>query len=152
MTPLLLFLAFAAPPDEAQVLAVVDRFFAAMVARDAAGAAKVLEKDGVFTEVTPEGVTGAQTHAAFLKDLAAGKQQWRERIWNPKVLVHGRLALVWAPYDFAIDGKFSHCGVDSFQLVKGPQGWKISGAAFTIEKKGCPPSPLDAKPRPKARR
>jgi uncharacterized protein (TIGR02246 family) len=152
MTRWILLLAFAAAPDETQVLAVVERLFAALAARDADAAARLLEKDGLFTRVTPDGAVGVQTHADFLKNLAAGREKYRERIWNPKVLVRGRLALVWAPYDFHIDGRFSHCGVDSFQLVRGSEGWKISGAAYTIETKGCPPSPLDARPRAKTKR
>ena len=153
MTPLVALLAFAAAsPEEAQVLAVLERFFAAMTARDDAAAARTLEKDGQFTRVGPDGAAGTQTHADYLRALATGKEKFRERIWTPQVLIHGRLATVWAPYDFHIDGKFSHCGVDNFQFVKGPQGWKISGAAYTIEPKGCPPSPLDAKPKKKPRR
>jgi len=69
------------------------------------------------------------------------KEISRERIWNPEVRVHGSIATVWAPYDFWVDGKFSHCGVDAFDLIKTPDGWKIAGGVFTMEAK-CEPSPL----------
>jgi len=48
---------------------------------------------------------------------------------------------VWAPYDFWRDGKFSHCGVDAFDLIKTDEGWKIAGGGYTLESK-CEPSPL----------
>jgi hypothetical protein len=56
--------------------------------------------------------------------------------------VSGRVATVTAPYDFHLDGAFSHCGTDIFTLVNGPQGWRISGGVYTVIKQGCPPSPL----------
>jgi hypothetical protein len=57
------------------------------------------------------------------------------------VRVHESIATVWAPYDLWIDGKFGHCGVDTFDLIKTVEGWKIAGGAFTMEVK-CEPSPL----------
>ena len=45
------------------------------------------------------------------------------------------------PYDFWIDGKFSHCGIDAFDLIKTEEGWKLAGGVYTIESK-CEPSPL----------
>jgi hypothetical protein len=73
--------------------------------------------------------------------LQRSKQTNRERIWNPEVRVHGLIATVWAPYDFWTDGKFSHCGIDAFDLIKTADGWKISGGTFTMES-ACEPSPL----------
>ena len=45
------------------------------------------------------------------------------------------IATVWTPYDFWIDGKFSHCGIDAFDLVKTDEGWKIAGGSYTLEDK-----------------
>jgi hypothetical protein len=47
----------------------------------------------------------------------------------------------WAPYDFHLDGKLSHCGIDSFGLVRGADGWRIAGISYTVQKTGCAPSP-----------
>jgi hypothetical protein len=63
-------------------------------------------------------------------------------MWTPAVHVHGAIAVVWAPYDFHIDGKFSHCGVDTFSLVRTATGWQISGISYTVEPTGCAASPL----------
>jgi hypothetical protein len=65
-----------------------------------------------------------------------------ERMWDARVLIHGRIAVLWTPYDFHRDGKFSHCGVDAFSLVKTDDGWKIAGFIYTVEPEGCRPSPL----------
>ena len=48
-----------------------------------------------------------------------------ERITMGTVLVDGDLASVWTPYQFYFDGKFRHCGANSFQLVRINKEWKI---------------------------
>ncbi len=56
------------------------------------------------------------------------------KVWDPKILIHKEIAVVWTKYDFHREGKFSHCGVDAFNLIKTPEGWKISGIIYTVEK------------------
>ena len=73
--------------------------------------------------------------------LSKGKGVLLERIWDPEVKIRGPIANVWTPYDFWIDGKFSHCGIDSFDLIKVDGQWKISGIMYTVES-DCKPSPL----------
>ena len=41
-----------------------------------------------------------------------------ERITFDVVKVDGPLAIAWTPYSFYYKGQFSHCGVNSFQLVR----------------------------------
>lgn len=48
-----------------------------------------------------------------------------ERIRFDVVRIDGSLAIVWAPYEFYYKGKYSHKGVDSFQLVRVNGVWKI---------------------------
>lgn len=51
---------------------------------------------------------------------------WEERLGTPTVLQHQGLAQVWVPYRFLLDGKTSHCGYNSFQLVLLDGVWKIN--------------------------
>ena len=60
-----------------------------------------------------------------------------ERIQFDIVKIDGPLAIVWAPYKFFYKGKFSHCGVDSFQLVKINGEWKIQYLIDTRRKNKC---------------
>ena len=83
----------------------------------------------------------AFSNEEYFADLQASSQKMRERIWNPEVRVSGLIATVWAPYDFWLDGKFSHCGIDQFDFIKSEEGWKIAGGVYTLEPK-CAPSPL----------
>ncbi|OAB78827.1 nuclear transport factor 2 family protein [Cochleicola gelatinilyticus] len=63
----------------------------------------------------------------FLKVIAARPegQVWDEQILGYEVLSDGNLAHVWTPYRFYVDGKFSHCGANSFTLVYTDESWKI---------------------------
>ncbi|MCC8425417.1 nuclear transport factor 2 family protein [Mucilaginibacter sp. UR6-11] len=65
------------------------------------------------------------------------KGVWDERIVITDVKIDVALASVWAPYKFYLDDKFSHCGVDVFQLMKTAGGWKIIYIADTRRKDNC---------------
>ncbi|HNA01067.1 MAG TPA: hypothetical protein PLN49_09415, partial [Ferruginibacter sp.] len=60
-----------------------------------------------------------------------------ERITFDVVRVDGALAIAWTPYKFYFNGKFSHCGVNSFQLVRFNGEWKIQYLIDTRRKAGC---------------
>ncbi len=48
-----------------------------------------------------------------------------EQIKFESIKVNRELASVWTPYQFFYKEKYSHSGVNSFQLVKLKEGWKI---------------------------
>lgn len=130
------------PPAEtpqaakANVLAVVQRFFDAMAARDPAACKATLAPEGQLQALN-EGAQGPtlsyRTLGEFADRLPTWKERPLERIWNPTVLVQGRMATVWAPYDFHRDGKFSHSGIDVFTLMRAADDWKIVSLAFTMQ-------------------
>lgn len=128
----------AASDEEGSVLAAVQRLFDAMAARDAAAARVVLMPEGRIVQFREgAGAPTVSSQAEFPDRIGAASAPLRERIWDAKVLVHGRIAQVWAPYDFHRGETFSHCGVDSISLVKTAEGWKIAGLAYTVETTGC---------------
>lgn len=132
--------------DERDVIAVVQKFFDAMATCDAASARAITLPEGRlyrFVVGTPDPVRSS-TFEEFNNGLAACTRTLLERMWSPQVRVHKGIASLWAPYDFWLNGAFSHCGIDSFELVKTPEGWKLTGGTYTIEREGCTPSPLGA--------
>lgn len=60
-----------------------------------------------------------------------------ERITFDVVKVDGPLAMAWTPYQFYYKGQFSHCGVNSFQLVRFNGEWKIQYIIDTRKRQGC---------------
>jgi hypothetical protein len=133
----------AQTPEE-QVNAVVDLLMTSIGRADSATAASLFHPDANLVIVdSREGRRSVQTLPA--SDLAASVGQsggvWEERVWDPQVLFDGDLALVWAPYDFHIDGRFSHCGVDAFHLARAAEGWKIISIVYTRRVEDCDSPP-----------
>ncbi len=50
---------------------------------------------------------------------------FEERILNYSIQVDGAMAHVWTPYEFYVNNKFSHKGVNAFTLFKDNDQWKI---------------------------
>jgi len=133
-TGLLISTLHAETQDEKAVLSPINEMFAAMAKRDAAaikkplltGGSMVLMRDGKPTQMTFE---------AFA-DLVGkpGKANIEERIHDPLVRIDNDLAVVWAPFEFLVDGKVDHCGTDLFNLVRTDGKWLIASIADTGRK------------------
>ncbi|PWI29703.1 3-methyl-2-oxobutanoate hydroxymethyltransferase [Flavobacteriaceae bacterium LYZ1037] len=65
------------------------------------------------------------------------EQKWDERLLDYKIQIDGTMAHVWTPYEFWVNGQFSHCGVNSFQLFKDDGNWKIIYLIDTRRREGC---------------
>jgi hypothetical protein len=131
--------------DRAAVIQVIDNFFAAMTARDVEKMRSLMTPDGILYgyRETPEGLQIARpTHNAYLESLGSGAGTLVERYWDPEIMLYGRLATVWTPYDFHVDGNFSHCGVNNFSMLRTDTGWVITGVVFSMEGDNCEVSPL----------
>lgn len=139
--------AHAAAQDDAEAgaVAAVQALFDAMAARDG-DAIRGLLTEGAMFVATAETADGVQVRESTGADFAASIGQpgpaLLERMWDPHVMIEGPVAVVWTPYDFHVDGQFSHCGIDAVSLVQTGDGWKISSIAYTRETEGCEPSPL----------
>jgi hypothetical protein len=74
----------------------------------------------------------------FAKSISAYKKDsLDERIVFETIKIDGPLASVWTPYKFYFGGKFLHCGVNSFQLVRTNGRWKIQYLIDTRRQQGC---------------
>lgn len=127
------------------VIAVVNEFFRAMTARDSAAFARTQMPDGIAYAVRGRGDSVAirrQTFEASTRQIATTPDTYVERMWQPTVMVHGPIAVIWAHYDIHRNGQFGHCGVDAFTLIRSATGWKIATVTYTVEPTGCAPSPL----------
>jgi hypothetical protein len=127
-------------PEEKAVLATVQALFDTMRDRDTTAAAALLLPDGMnFVAIDGRDSLMRWPNAAFVDQLKQPGVQARERMWDAEVRVRGKIAQVWAPYDLYVNGSFRHCGIDAFTLIFENNRWRITGAAFTVEKKDCPP-------------
>ena len=124
----------AAIPEEQAVLAPVKAMFDGMAKRDAAaikepllpGGTMVLMRDGKPVQMTLE---------AFADRVGRpGTTQIEERIHDPLIRIDNDLAMVWAPFEFLIDGRVDHCGTDLFNLIRKDGKWLIASVADTGRK------------------
>lgn len=124
-----------APAVQEEVLDVVQGLFDAIEERDTDRAAELLHPDGQFFRVPLpfEELPPPAPHEEFVQSLAEPGPDLLERMENPEVQVHERLASAWTPYEFYAGGEFSHCGVNAFHLVRDDAGWRIVGIVYTVE-------------------
>ena len=129
---------------EDSVKATINTLFTAMKSADAALLKSVFSDSALLQTIArdKEGKTVIRTESA--NDFAAlvgtlKKDSADERISFETVKIDGPLAIVWTPYNFFYNGKFSHCGVNSFQLVRFEGIWKIQYLIDTRRRAGCKP-------------
>jgi hypothetical protein len=123
---------------EKEVLAAVQKTFDGMATNDAARILASMTADARLYGVR-DGAAYAMPAEQWANHIASIKSQFIERFTTaPKVSIHGAIANVWGEYEFLRDGKFGHCGVDSFNLLKTNEGWKVATILDTEETSGCP--------------
>ncbi|NII84144.1 nuclear transport factor 2 family protein [Pedobacter sp. SG908] len=134
---------FAQSDDESAIKKNIAKLFTGMkdgdstLTRSAFAPAAIMQ-----TIVNKEGKVSIRTESVndFIKFIGTPHQdKYDERIVFTKILIDGPLASVWTDYKFYLGEKFSHCGVNSFQLVKGDKGWQIVYIIDTRRKEGCNP-------------
>jgi hypothetical protein len=79
-----------------------------------------------------------QNISGFLKLVTqyAKVRNWEEELQSFKFNIDGKLAQVWCPYQFYLNGMLSHCGANSIQLFYEEEQWKIISIVDT-RRKNC---------------
>ena len=63
-------------------------------------------------------------------------------MWVLSVMVSGTIAIVWYPYDIYVDGQWSHCGIDIFNMIRTNDGWRIAVLQYNAQQPPeCEPHP-----------
>lgn len=95
-------------------------------------------ENAVLQTITKEGTVKSDSIQDFVASVSKfSKGDLDERIVVDAVHTDGDLASVFAPYTFYFKGKLSHCGANSFQLVKQNNEWKIQYIIDTRRKDNC---------------
>lgn len=118
------------PTDvEIEVKQVIQNMFTAMKNSDTVLLKNCFSESVIFQTIQnkPEGVVvKTESIKEFIQSI--GKQMPNaldERIEFGAVNIEPLMATVWTPYTFYYKGQYSHKGVNSFQLVKLKEGWRI---------------------------
>jgi hypothetical protein len=127
---------------EDSVKAVINSLFAGMKNANADMIKAAFSDSAILQTITrnKEGKTVVVTDkvddfASLIGNLK--KDSADERIVFESIKIDGPLAIAWTPYNFFYNGKFDHCGANSFQLVRFDGIWKIQYLIDTRRRKGC---------------
>jgi hypothetical protein len=124
--------------EEQAVLAVLQALLDAIANQDPAAMHAVLVPEGGATHSRDDRV-----FHTLLRELTArmpvGATTLEELIFDPLVRVDDDIAMIWAPYDFFIDGEPHHWGTNIISLLKRDGHWRITGVTDN-GRSGCRPT------------
>jgi|HubBroStandDraft_5_1064220.scaffolds.fasta_scaffold112124_2 hypothetical protein len=122
-----------ARPDDRAIFAPINLLFDGMAKRNPSAIEASAIPGATFVSMQ-YGTLEQMTFEQFAQRVGAGTTHIEERIHDPLVRVDNDLAMVWAPFEFRIDGKLDHCGTDLFSLVHNDGKWLIGSLAATLRK------------------
>lgn len=110
---------------------VIETFFTGLHNGDSTLVNSTLYKD-IKIQTTHTNAKGnnfliTETKETLLTNIAHKKPTtiYLEKLLSIDIKIDGNLASVWTPYEFFLNGKFSHCGANSFQLFNNNGTWQI---------------------------
>jgi len=125
----------------AEVMTAVEGFFTGMRSRDSAGLSHLFTARATWVTVAYRDgrVSVARRPAApDVGRMVRAPEDLDERfLEEPVVRVDGDVAVVWGYYQFKVGGKVSHCGYDSFHMVREDGVWRLEGGVYTVRPDGC---------------
>jgi hypothetical protein len=98
-----------------------------------------LKLETIYINTDGLSVLKSESKADFLRAVSEKREEdkWEEKLTSITIHIDENLASVWAPYKFYLNSKFSHCGVNSFQLFNNDDHWEIIYLVDTRRKEDC---------------
>src|SRR5688572_13579830 len=123
------------------VKAVINQFFDGMKNVDVSMVTSSFADSAILLTIVERGgkvsVRNEQL-SGFTGEVSKQEKGWLdERIQFETIKIDGAMAIAWTPYKFYYKGQFSHCGVNTFQLVRINGAWKINFLIDTRRREGC---------------
>lgn len=131
--------------EKKAIKTVIATFFEGLHKGDSSIVKPTLHKDIKIqtTSTNREGEHILQTDSKekLLTSIANKKPEhvYLEKLLSYDIKIDGNLASVWTPYEFYFNGKFSHCGANSFQLFNNNGKWEITYLIDMRRRAGCKP-------------
>lgn len=121
-------------PAQAAVMAVVDSAMAAINSGDMIALSNVMTDSAqVYAARLRDGTPTFTMRTAASQRAAGRRAPIIERGFDAEVRIAGGIAMVWLPYDLWAEGKWSHCGIDLFTLVRVGTAWRIANLTYSVE-------------------
>jgi hypothetical protein len=129
----------------AEVQQLVERFKQAIVVKDGEAMRGMFLPGGSGFRVLDRTSLGAAraknpearqfspwSYEEFAKFLGTNPAALEETFDNVRIETDGTVGMVWFDYRFIKDGKQSNHGVETWQVVRDSDGWKISAMLFSV--------------------
>lgn len=126
----LLFFSAYSQAQNQEIQKVVETFFEAFHAKDTLKLQALCEDTMILQSIT-ENAKGTKLSnekpEVFFKSIASipAELKFQEKILSYSIQVDGSMAHAWTPYEFYLNGKLSHKGVNAFTLFKKDNTWEI---------------------------
>jgi hypothetical protein len=126
--------------EEKAIKQSITVFFEGLQTSDTLKIQSVCHKEMKLQSITEKNAIGTlsfDSNSEFYKSIAAIPKNLKieERILSYNIQIDGTMANVWTPYEFYINEKLSHIGVNSFTLLLENNIWKIVHIIDTRRKK-----------------
>jgi len=127
---LIMIFASSVNAQNQEVQKTIEDFFVAFHAKDTVKL-KSICSDKIILQSIQENANGGklsdESASEFYKSIASipANLNFQEKILSYSIQVDGSMAHAWTPYEFYINDKLSHKGVNAFTLFKEHSEWKI---------------------------
>ena len=127
---LIMIFASSVHAQNQEVQKTIEDFFEAFHAKDTVKL-KSICSDKIILQSIQENTKGGklsdEVASEFYKSIASipANFNFQEKILSYSIQVDGTMAHAWTPYEFYINDKLSHKGVNAFTLFKENDIWKI---------------------------
>ena len=117
--------------EKKEIKNTIETFFVGLQKGDSTILKSTLHKDikiqTTFTNKKGENKLKTESKTKLLIGVANKKLTdiYLEKLGSYTIKIDGNLASVWTPYEFYLNGTFSHCGANSFQLFNNNGKWEI---------------------------
>lgn len=126
-----MFAGLSSNAQQQDVQKTIESFFEAFHQKDTIKL-KLVCSDKLILQSISESVTkgnklSEENIKEFYKSIASipSNLKFEEKILNYNIQIDGSMAHVWTPYEFYLNDKLSHSGVNAFTLFKEKDSWKI---------------------------
>jgi uncharacterized protein (TIGR02246 family) len=122
--------------EEQAILTTLKRLLDTIANRDQEGMSKIFIPEGSATLSRDHQISHTQLRD-FPQRMPGGTARLEERFYNPLVRIDDDIAVVWAQYDFLVDGEVHHWGTSIVSFLKQDGEWRVS--AITDTGRSSPP-------------
>lgn len=126
-----LLLGLSSNAQKQEIQKAIEIFFEGFHQKDSVKIKTVCADKMILQSISESSVKGNklsnESADEFYKYIATipSTMKFQEKILSYNIQIDGTMAHVWAPYEFYLNDKLSHTGVNTFTLFKEKDTWKI---------------------------